>query len=180
MQRPIKNVPMVAIRRMGSFEMAHRLTSADTVECNSTVHGHSYKWELCLTGMISSSTGMLFDFKHLKNIMGTMERVVDHALWLPAQYSDQYLTDKKVLVTNLDPTAEVMSVIFCLTVCHELFQIHKSDTLRLQAVQVTLWETEGNCASTVMTRDSYQPYTTSFPMLWVINRNFRNEIGLKV
>jgi len=173
MNKPIRRSPMMTITRNGEFEMAHRLSCAQTVQCNETVHGHSYKWVLTLGGTIDPATGMLTDFKNMSRIMKQMEHTVDHALWIPECYSDMYSTDKKVLVSRLEPTAEVMAIIFCLTVCHELFSAHESSTIRLTTVKVAVFETSGNGVEVELNRDTYKEYMSEFPTLWVLPRGFQ-------
>lgn len=178
MNRPITKIPMMTITRESVFEMAHRLSCAQTTQCNETVHGHSYKWALTLGGMLDPATGMLTDFKNMSKLMKQMESVVDHALWIPDCYSDMYSTDRRVLVSSLEPTAEVMAIIFCLTVCHELFSAHESSTMRLQTVKVVIFETEGHGVGIELNRDTYKEYMTEFPQLWVLPRNFKKQLGV--
>ena len=74
---------MVSINRTEYFEIAHNLYPYDGA-CYS-LHGHSYKVTVEITGPQTEPLGMVIDFKILKKIMN--EVIPDHA----------YVYDKNLL-----------------------------------------------------------------------------------
>lgn len=132
------------LSRKSSFEMAHRLRSAMTEECNSTVHGHSYHWELSLMGLVSEKTGMLADYKVLKTIMESINSFLDHACWIPACYEEYYKSEKKLLISVFEPTAEMICAVICNHIVMTLRELPECTEFlgNIHVVSVCLRETE--------------------------------------
>lgn len=87
------NANLNEITRFISFDMAHRLPN----HCGrcSHIHGHTWKIGLTVEGTataIGSSTGMVFDYKDLKNwLMDVVDSKFDHSLTL--YYKDPLIND---------------------------------------------------------------------------------------
>ena len=109
------------------FDSAHFLPTYEG-KCN-TIHGHSYKCSIVVSGEIDSQSGMLMDFKDLKLLVKTtIEDKLDHKL----------LND---IIPN--PTAENTAYY----IYNELYQNYfKFKDIRLDSVEV--YETE-NCSAIV-------------------------------
>jgi len=95
-------------------ETAHRLMDYDG-KC-SHLHGHSYKWEVTITGGLDKS-GMVIDFKDLKKILNTVIGSLDHALVLRGD--DPFLGNipkatngdrQRLIIMSANPTAENMAI----------------------------------------------------------------------
>lgn len=66
-------MPKFYLTKQFSFEMAHALMGYPG-KCRN-IHGHSYKMEVTVTGVPQPNTGMVIDFKLLKDIVN--EAIVD-------------------------------------------------------------------------------------------------------
>lgn len=96
-------------------ETAHRLMDYDG-KC-SHIHGHSYRWEVTITGGLSYN-GMVMDFKDLKKIMDKIIGPFDHALVLRG---DDPMLDtipkatngerQRLIIMSKNPTAENMGCV---------------------------------------------------------------------
>lgn len=66
------------VTKLFEFEAAHHLPNYDGV-CKN-LHGHSYKLEVEVSGFIEEITGMIMDFKELKEIVNKyVVNVFDHS-----------------------------------------------------------------------------------------------------
>lgn len=103
------------------FDSAHQLE--DYQGPCARVHGHTYKLQVTLEGMVNPATGMLVDFSTLKKIVN--ERIVDKL-------------DHRMLneVLDFNPTAELMA--------QWMFNLLRED---LPVVRVRLWETPTSYAT---------------------------------
>jgi len=117
---------MISITKIFEFAAAHHLPYHEGL-CKN-IHGHGFKLEITVTGAIQtngSATGMIIDFKELKNIVNKVILVhLDH-------------TDLNDIFEN--PTAETMAK-------------HIADNLNLifstvKIVKVRLWETSTSYAT---------------------------------
>uniref|UniRef100_A0AC35G1N4 6-pyruvoyl tetrahydrobiopterin synthase n=1 Tax=Panagrolaimus sp. PS1159 TaxID=55785 RepID=A0AC35G1N4_9BILA len=80
--------PIVDLIRCETFSASHRLNSeALNAEenkeifgkCNnSNGHGHNYRWEVYLRGVIDEKTGMVYNLENLKREMSAVLDLVDH------------------------------------------------------------------------------------------------------
>lgn len=103
---------MYRIRKKFKFEMAHRLNTSYSKECQD-IHGHSYVLEVIIDSMGLNEDGMVIDFKLLKSVVNDfIINDFDHALVISnINKKDyewvKYIPSKKV-VTDYNPTAENM------------------------------------------------------------------------
>lgn len=114
---------MITVTKIFEFEAAHHLPNYEG-DCRN-MHGHTYKLEVTVTGVVSMGSGMIVDFKELKEfvqhrVLGTL----DHSL----------LND---FVGN--PTAERL-VAF---IQGRLSQGMES-LVRCELVKIRLWETSNS------------------------------------
>ena len=58
---------MILLTKHFDFEMAHALMDYPG-KCRN-IHGHSYKMEVTVVGETQPDTGMVMDFKHLKDLV---------------------------------------------------------------------------------------------------------------
>lgn len=130
------------------FEAAHRLYNVNTYskECRENIHGHSYKVTFEISRPELDDSGMVIDFKLLKQLLDIhIKAVYDHSCILK---SDDPLVKpmqescKKVVVVDENPTAEWMALKF-----YEVMNsaLAKFDIL-LSVRKVSVQETEHNIA----------------------------------
>lgn len=108
-----------SVTKIVKFETAHQLTDSYSKECQ-IIHGHSYKCEVTFEGSIDKDTGMIMDFKLIKEVL---QEVVD-------KYDHQFFT--KDTFDGFNPTAENM--------CIDIFNMVRSNTVLI--TRVRLWETD--------------------------------------
>ena len=94
------------------------------------MHGHNWKVEVEVTGSELDDTGMIIDFKKIKQATNKIAERLDH----------YYINDIEPF-TEINPTAENIAKYFY----DELGQSIGSNTTAVK--QVTLWETERACAT---------------------------------
>jgi len=104
---------MYTIRKIFKMEFAHQLFDAYSKAC-CNLHGHSYVCELFLTSETLDETGMVRDFKSVKDQVGEYINSWDHCTVLPDTLPKEYLEciqkyNSKVKIVNYNPTAEAMS-----------------------------------------------------------------------
>ena len=114
----------VSVTKCFGFEAAHHLPDYEGA-CNS-LHGHSSKLQVTVSGSVDEMSGMIVDFGVLKTVVN--EQIVN-------RYDHQYLND----FFN-KPTAENMVQSFF----RELS--HKFSNMGLTLESVKLWETESSFA----------------------------------
>ena len=108
---------MMKLKIKGTFDAAHRLVNYKG-KCHE-LHGHTYHYEIIITGKVDPETGMIVDFGELKNDI----EVFDHS----------YINDFKDLRDN--PTAE--NIVQWL-----VYRIEK--IYNVKVVRFELWETPNN------------------------------------
>jgi 6-pyruvoyltetrahydropterin/6-carboxytetrahydropterin synthase len=106
------------VTKIFRFETAHQLTDSYSKECQE-IHGHSYKCEVTFEGPIDPVTGMVIDFKLVKEIVDPIIKKYDHKFFTKESYCK-------------NPTAENMA--------EDIFWSIRDATLLI--VKVKLWETE--------------------------------------
>lgn len=104
---------MYTIRKKIKFEMAHQLYDAYTKEC-CNLHGHSYILELFFSSNTLDSTGMICDFKKIKDKLNSYIAEWDHSVVMSVNMPEEYLTcltkfNKNLKITKYNPTAENMT-----------------------------------------------------------------------
>lgn len=124
-------MPKLMIIKKFEFGAAHRLPNYDG-PC-SRLHGHNWVMEVGITGPVGIDTGMIMDFKDLKNVIN--EAVVN--------YMDHHYLNADDMPFNFpcdNPTAERMVVWIVNTLQLQLPLIDQS----LELALVRLWETSGS------------------------------------
>lgn len=105
---------MYNIRKKFKFEMAHQLISAYSNECKDCIHGHSYILEVFFSSNDLNDSGMVIDFKQVKDEINDYIKSWDHALVMSCQMPKDYLDNlkkynKNLKITEYNPTAENMT-----------------------------------------------------------------------
>lgn len=134
------------VARRFSFEAAHRLYNY-VGPCHQ-IHGHRYECELEVEGALDPQTGMVLDFKVLKEFCGHIIGIWDHRILLEKE---------DVLVAALNTNgagAHVCPTMFIPTVENMCMAIRNSVQMFLdegeygvEVSRVRLYETE-NCYAT--------------------------------
>jgi 6-pyruvoyltetrahydropterin/6-carboxytetrahydropterin synthase len=106
------------VTKIFKFEMAHQLTDSYSKECQE-IHGHGYTAEITFEGPVDPVTGMVMDFKQLKEIVQPIIDSFDHKFFTKESY-------------GMNPTAENMA--------NDIFWKIREKTLLIR--QVRLWETD--------------------------------------
>lgn len=113
------------VTKIIKFETAHQLTDSYSKECQN-IHGHSYCLEASFEGEINCHTGMIIDFKFIKE---SLQDVID-------KYDHKFFTKENFDEKN--PTAENMAMdIF--------YMIRNNSKVGLMLTKVKLWETNSCC-----------------------------------
>lgn len=124
------------ITKTFTFDAGHRLMLHPGL-CNN-LHGHTYRLEVSLSGEMNPETGMVMDFKHLKDLVNKRIELMDHAMILNEK--DSFVIDfcrrnrYKIYTMPIgsEPTAENIAQVF-------------KDALQSQFIQfiinIKLWET---------------------------------------
>lgn len=113
-----------------TFAAAHNLRNYKG-KCEN-LHGHNYKVRVALEGKELDSTGLLFDFVHLKQVIQGVIRTLDH----------KYLNETPPF-DRLNPSAENIAR-----------HIYEEASRQLQAApngagisSITVWETDESAAT---------------------------------
>ena len=107
-----------SVTKIVKFEMGHQLQNCYSEECKSP-HGHGYRLEVTFEGDIDPMSGMVMDFKQIKEILHPIIALYDH----------KFLTEESY---GKNPTAENMAVDIFLTLRQQTSMISR----------VRLWETD--------------------------------------
>lgn len=107
-----------SVTKIVKFEMGHQLTDCYSEACKSP-HGHGYRLECTFEGDVHPATGMVMDFKEIKEILQP----------IIARYDHKFLTAESY---GKNPTAENMAL--------DIFQAIRQQTLMI--TKVRLWETD--------------------------------------
>jgi 6-pyruvoyltetrahydropterin/6-carboxytetrahydropterin synthase len=89
----------ITVVKQLTFDSAHFLSNYDGL-CKN-MHGHTYKFELGITGRIDEKTGMVMDFKIIKSEMNKIKELLDHKLLNEIEIYD---------FPKTNPTAENMVI----------------------------------------------------------------------
>lgn len=133
---------LMKICKSFSFDASHQLVGHNGKCAN--LHGHTYKLEVCLSGVIKntlgSDEGMVFDFGALKKIVKSeILDHFDHAVLLQGNEPIAAAVDTKRVVFGFRTTAENMSV-------YLLHQIQQKIPENVELNFVRLWETPSSYA----------------------------------
>jgi len=107
-----------SVTKIVKFEMAHQLDECYSEECKN-IHGHGYVLSVTFEGAVHPDTGMVMDFKEVKEIL---QPIVD-------RYDHKFLTKESY---GKNPTAENMAL--------DIFHAVREKTPLLKRVR--LWETD--------------------------------------
>lgn len=108
------------IRKQFKFENAHIVRGCSSVNCRSSVHGHSYIVELLFESNFLDNGQMVYDFGLMKQNMKDLVESFDHAITLWSADKATYVSDMKRhsdrwIELPVSPSAEQFSrVIFVL------------------------------------------------------------------
>lgn len=112
------------------FAAAHNLRNYKG-KCED-LHGHNYKLRVVLKGEALDSTGLLYDFVHLKQVIRDVIRALDH----------KYLNELPPFV-ELNPSAE--------NIARHIYdeiskQLHRTPN-GAEVASITVWETDTTAAT---------------------------------
>ena len=100
------------IRKLFKAEVAHRVRYAYTTRCQG-LHGHSYLFEIFLTGQTQDNAQMLMDFKLLKDKLNAFLDSFDHSLLVWDEDTELVEMAPKLnsryIILPYNPTAEQMA-----------------------------------------------------------------------
>lgn len=105
------------IRRTFKAETAHIVRNAYTERCRSSVHGHSYEYELFLSATELDNAGMVTDFTFVKKYFNPLFDSFDHVSILMTsekeEIKDCFLKNfERVVIADWNSTAELQSRFF--------------------------------------------------------------------
>lgn len=125
------------IRKLFEAEVAHRVLGAYSKRCQG-VHGHSYKIEIFLEDEKLDETGMVMDFKLLKEQVKPFIDAFDHSLLISLDDKDlidaniNFNLNSRYILVPYNPTAEQMA--------KHIFQFLYEE-LKINVVKVIVHET---------------------------------------
>lgn len=108
------------IRKLFKFENAHVVRNCSSDRCKFSIHGHSYKVEVLLEGVVLDNGQMLYDFGLLKSYVKDVIDSFDHATAIWSKDDPGYVASIKKYSARwvelpVSPSAEQFSrVIFFL------------------------------------------------------------------
>ena len=105
------------ITKIFTFEGSHVVRNCTSHRCSHSVHGHSYKVELTLTGMKLDHAGMLMDFGLLKGPIKQFIDAFDHChvmcAYDNAEYKDFFKEhNDRWIEIPFNPSAECLAILF--------------------------------------------------------------------
>lgn len=111
-----------SVTKIIRLQTAHQLTDSYSKECQ-TIHGHSYKCEVTFEGDVDSETGMIIDFKKIKEMLDPVIEKYDHQFFTKSTFNGQ------------NPTAENMA--------QDIFEMVRFGSSPQTLIKrVRLWETD--------------------------------------
>jgi 6-pyruvoyltetrahydropterin/6-carboxytetrahydropterin synthase len=119
---------MYELKIVSQFAAAHQLREYEG-KCEE-VHGHNWKIEVCITGTRLDKTGLLIDFKAIKEATNRILDELDH----------RFLNELDAFRT-LNPTSENIARLLFESLSQEI------DTQDVKVTKVTAWESDSACAS---------------------------------
>jgi 6-pyruvoyltetrahydropterin/6-carboxytetrahydropterin synthase len=112
------------------FAAAHNLRNYKG-KCED-LHGHNYKLQVVLKGAELDSTGLLYDFVHLKQVIRDVIRALDH----------KYLNELPPFV-ELNPSAENIARHIYDEISKQLHRVPNG----AEVARITVWETDTTAAT---------------------------------
>jgi len=139
-----KNWKTISMVKIIEWDMGHRIVGSGK---DNNLHGHHYKLEMEIEGMIQKESGMIIDLRSLKKIM--QKHVVDqfdHAFVFSksdALMVNFFHTNKKLKWIELkdQPTIENIGQLIYKMLENSL----KQADLNLKIKRLKLWESESSC-----------------------------------
>ena len=133
---------MYSIKKIFKFETAHILSNSYSEECQN-FHGHSYKLEVIVQSEKLNSSGVVIDFKLLKEIITPIIKKLDHKCLVNSkvkatEHVQKMLENRGMIFVQYNPTAENM-------IKYLYDEINKF--LYNYKIKLNLWETETGCVS---------------------------------
>lgn len=114
-----------------TFEAAHQLLESFSRECSDSIHGHSYTVRITVRAVQLDADDMVIDFGRLKPIITKIKEEWDHALLLGPALHEAYQKDSefsrhshKVVLLDMEPTAEVMARILLTRITRDLDDLY--------------------------------------------------------
>ena len=130
-------MPKVTIHRKEHFNAAHRLHNPNWTDkknkevfglCNnSNWHGHNYEVIVSVTGEPDTETGLVYDMKHLSNL------IKKHVI---KKFDHKNLNLDTKEFKNLNPTAENIAIV--------IYNLLRKEIAPSLDIKVLLYETERN------------------------------------
>ncbi len=126
---------MILLTKHFDFAMAHALMGYPG-KCRN-IHGHSYKMEVTVTGEMQPDTGMVMDFKALKDLVNdVIVNKLDHALVLSNQVDPTLIETlrahyDKIVLFPFQPSTENMLAHFA-----DLLRPHLPANVRLYSIRL--------------------------------------------
>lgn len=139
---------MFRIRKMFRVEMAHRLMTSFTKQCQQ-LHGHSYKIEVIFSAERVDEDGMVMDFGKVKEMAQNLVMQLDHATILHEK-DGLGVVIPEAMLAPYNPTAEMMARDICMGFLEKLIGSN------VIAICVRLHETETGWAEFSLTIDEYK------------------------
>lgn len=105
------------IRKLFKFEAMHIVRNCSSKRCKESLHGHSYKVEVFLTGKGLDNGQMIYDFGLLKSSVGKYIDLFDHC-WHYWNKESEYFKDfihkvnARWIELPFSPSAENYSIFF--------------------------------------------------------------------
>lgn len=119
---------MYELKIISQFAAAHQLREYEG-RCEN-LHGHNWKIEVCVAGKHLEKTGLLIDFKLIKEATSRILDELDH----------KFLNELDAFKT-LNPTSENIARLVFESLAREL------NTEDLKVSAVTAWESDSACAT---------------------------------
>lgn len=137
---------MFIIKKEFKFCSAHQLIDSYTELCRG-LHGHGYKVEIHLKGLVLDSTSCVVDFTEVKDkLKDYIDGFLDHSVMLPSSLPTEYIEmvmkyNKRVIIMLNNPSAEnIARMIF--NEVEERLGYDKTYKL----AKVVVWETDTSSA----------------------------------
>jgi 6-pyruvoyltetrahydropterin/6-carboxytetrahydropterin synthase len=147
---------MNVIRKLYKVEYAHQLKNAFTSCCYETIHGHSGIIEIFLSSVELDKNDMVVDFGEVSSLIKNyLMDWFDHAIIIPSSFDREYIDclkkyNKKVRVTDFNPTAESFAAQIFWNICRVVQPIIDIDKRVFRVLKVRFHETDTGYAE-------YQP-----------------------
>lgn len=122
-------MPKLIIVKQFEFGAAHRLPNHKGA-CQN-LHGHNWTLEVGVTGTVDIETGMIADFKQLKDLVN--DHIISHL-------DHQYINETGLIGVCENPTAENM-ILWMIKVLTDHLQ-----KTGCELALIKLWETSGSYA----------------------------------